>query len=74
MMIDPKTYVELVLKKDSKEEILEEIRDYKAEISRLKRMVKRGETDEMVCPSPEVRLDMYGEYLKAAQEYYDSLD
>lgn len=74
MMIDPKTYVELVLKKESKEEILEEIRDYKAEISRLKRMVKRGETDEMVCPSPEVRLDMYGEYLKVAQEYLDSLD
>lgn len=73
MMLDPKTYVEFELKGKSKEEILTEIREYEEEIKYLEEMVKNGETDEMVCPSPETRLHMYREYLKAAKEYYDTL-
>ena len=69
MMVSPQWYYEECLKGKSAEEISKEIRSLKRKIGHLKKVVANPQEyrkEWMICPSPEVQLEMYCLYLQQA--------
>ena len=80
MMVSPEWYYEKNLKGKTVDEIKSQIRSLKRKIRQLQKEVDTPEFDGwMICPSPEVQLEMHRLYLQEAvkalmdaQEYLES--
>lgn len=72
MMISPEMFVEDVLKGKTREEALKEVGSLRQEIKDLEKAIYEDlEPEElMICPSPQVRIDMDYDYLLAARKYF----
>ena len=71
MMVSPEWFYEEKLKGKTVDQIKKEIRSLKREISRLQKIVanpKDNIDERMICPSPDVQLQMHSLYLKKATE------
>ena len=69
MMVDPEWYCEEKLKGKTVEEIKKEIRSLRRKIRQLQKEVDNPESDGwMICPSPEVQLEMHRLYLQEAMK------
>ncbi len=73
MMMAPGSFVEMELRGKSREEAEKVIRDLCKEKNRLKKILEgKPESEEMrICPSPDVRISVYRDYLAAAREYFE---
>ena len=72
MMISPDSYVENELKGKTPDEVLNKIRSLQSEMSHLKNVNEYRPCD-MICPSPQVQIDVMRDYVAAAIKYYNSL-
>jgi len=80
MMVSPEWYYEENLKGKTVDQIKSRIRSLKRKICQLQKEVDNPETQGwMICPGPEVQLEMYHLYLQEAvkalmdaQEYLGS--
>ena len=69
MMMDPEWYYEEHLKGKSADEIRAQIRRLQQQIRQLQKEAADPNSDGwMICPSPEVQLEMHRLYLKKAKE------
>ena len=69
MMVDPEWYYEEYLKGKTAEQIRSRIRSLQRKIRQLQKEVDNPNSDGwMICPSPEVQLEMHRLYLKRAKE------
>ena len=74
MMISPESYVEMELVGKPADKILSKIRGLKQEISKIRNQAEDpyNQTD-IICPSPQVRIDVMRDYLAEAKKYYASI-
>lgn len=80
MMVSPEWYAEEYLKDKTVDEIKSRIRRLKRKIRQLQKEVDNPESDGwLICPNPEVQLEMHRLYLQEAmralmdaQEYLGS--
>lgn len=72
MMISPEGYVESELKGKTPDKVLKKIRGLQREVSYIKNINENG-TCDIICPSPQVQIDVMRDYVAAATEYYISL-
>ena len=72
MMISPDGYVESELKGKTPDQVLRKIRGLQREMSYIKNINENG-TCDIICPSPQVQIDVMRDYVAAATEYYISL-
>ena len=69
MMVDPEWYYEEYLKGKSVEQIRSRIRSLQRKIRQLQKEVDNPNSDGwMICPGPDVQLEMHRLYLKRAKE------
>ena len=69
MMVDPEWYYEEYLKGKTAEQIRSRIRSLQREIRQLQKEVDNLNSDGwMICPAPEVQLEMHRLYLQKARE------
>ena len=69
MMVDPEWYYEEYLKGKSVDQIRSQIHSLQRKIRQLQKEVDNPDSDGwMICPSPEVQLEMYRLYLQRAKE------
>ena len=69
MMVDPEWYYEEHLKGKSAEQIKSRIRSLQRKIRQLQKEVDNPNSDSwMICPSPEVQMEMHRLYLQRAKE------
>ena len=69
MMVDPEWYYEEYLKGKSVDQIRSRIRSLQRKIRQLQKEVDNPNSDGwMICPSPEVQLEMHCLYLQKAKE------
>ena len=69
MMASPEWYYEEYLKGKSAEQIRSRIRSLQRKIRQLQKEVDNPNSDGwMICPSPEVQLEMHRLYLQKAKE------
>ena len=69
MMMDPEWYYEEYLKGKSVDQIRSRIRSLQRKIRQLQKEVDNPNSDGwMICPSPEVQLEMHCLYLQKAKE------
>ena len=75
MMMAPVSFVEMELRGKNREEAEKVIKDLRKEKNRLKKILEEEpESEEMrICPSPDVRISVYRDYLAAAREYFEDL-
>ena len=67
MMVSPECYYEENLKGKTADEIKSRIRSLKRKICQLQKEIDNPESDGwLICPSPEVRLEMHRLYLQEA--------
>lgn len=67
MMISPETYYKENLKGKTKKQIMTVIRSLKQEIGRLKNIVEHPDYVCTMCPSEQVRISCYRDYLERAK-------
>ena len=68
MMVDPEWYYEEHLKGKSDEQIRSRIRSLQRKIRQLQKEVDNPKSDGwMICPGPEVQLEMHRLYLQRAK-------
>lgn len=72
MMICPESYVENELQGKTADKVLKKIRGLQREISYIKNINENGACD-IICPSPQVQVDVLRDYVEAAKKYYVSL-
>lgn len=69
MMMDPEWYDEEYLKGKSADQIRSRIRSLQRKIRQLQKEVDNPNSDGwMICPGPEVQLEMHRLYLQRAKE------
>jgi hypothetical protein len=69
MMMDPEWYYEECLKGKSADQIRSRIRSLQRKIRQLQKEVDNPNSDGwMICPGPEVQLEMHRLYLQRAKE------
>ena len=69
MMMDPEWYYEAYLKGKKTEQIKSRIRSLQRKIRQLQKEAENPNShDRMICPGPEVQLEMHRLYLKRAKE------
>ena len=69
MMVDPEWYYEEYLKGKSVDQIRSRIHSLQRKIRQLQKEVDNPDSDGwMICPSPEVQLEMHRLYLQRAKE------
>lgn len=69
MIVDPDWYYEEYLKGKTAEQIRSRIRSLQREIRQLQKEVDNPNSDGcMICPGPEVQLEMHRLYLQRAKE------
>ena len=69
MMVDPEWYYEEYLKGKSAEQIRSRIRSLQRKIRQLQKEVDNPNSDGwMICPGPDVQLEMHRLYLQRANE------
>ncbi len=73
MMMGPGNFVEMELRGKNKEEALKAIKDLRKEMDRLKKVIEEEPESEemMICPSPDVKISVYRDYLAAARAYFE---
>ena len=73
MMMGPGNFIEMELRGKSKEEALKAIKDLRKEMDRLKKVIEEEPESEemMICPSPDVKISVYRDYLAAARDYFE---
>ncbi len=74
MMISPETYVEMSLVGKSHEQAKIEVNSLWKEIRRLKKVIEEEPNSEemQICPMPDVRIEVYRDYIEATKEYFKS--
>ena len=69
MMVDPEWYYEEYLKGKTADQIRSHIRSLQRKIRQLQKEVDNPNSDGwMICPGPEVQLEMHRLYLQRAKE------
>ena len=74
MMISPESYVEMELVGKPMDKVLSKIRGLKREIGTAKNQAEDSSNQtDIICPSPQVRIDVMRDYLAEAKRYYASI-
>ena len=75
MMISPESYIELEIKGRTPEEICSKIRGLQRDMAQLKNKAENNKSfeDVVICPTPQVQIEMIREYITAARNYLAEL-